>query len=79
MNEASLIIDNSNDKLFLKFSGEFTLYLISGFKKRIDGTNLSNVKSVDLDLSELILLDTASAIFINSLQKQFSKKTYQSF
>ncbi len=66
----SLGITHSHDKLSLKFSGEFTLYFITKHQKQINLINLSGVKVVELDLTELSFLDTAAAIFMDSLEKK---------
>ncbi len=70
----SLIITSSGSKLSLKFSGEFTLYTISKYQNQIDTINFNDTQSVVLDFTELSYLDTASAIFINSLERKFLDK-----
>ena len=71
MNKSHLTITSSGNKLFLKFSGEFTLYDISKYKNQINDVNLSQTKSLDLDLEELLFIDTAASLYISNIQKEF--------
>ena len=73
MDNSKLVISNLEDELFLSFSGELTLYDIAGCQKIIDEAIIS-AKSVVVDLSDVIFIDTAAAIFIYKLQDSFSSK-----
>ena len=70
----SLHISTIDDKLFLKFSGEFSVYSIASSQQQIDLLNLQKVHALELDLQELSYLDTAAAIFLNSLEREFATK-----
>ncbi|MDD5400307.1 MAG: MlaE family lipid ABC transporter permease subunit [Sulfurimonas sp.] len=72
MNNSSLDIVLTGDKLSLKFKGELTLYNLTKHKKRTDSLDLSKVRSVVIDLLELTFLDSAASIFINNLQNRLS-------
>ncbi len=74
MVKSHLEITLQNTELSIKFYGKFDLYLISKYEKQISDFKLTNVKTVNLDMSNLEFLDTASAIFINSLEKDFLSK-----
>jgi phospholipid/cholesterol/gamma-HCH transport system permease protein len=72
-------MDNLNitfldNKLSLRFSGEFNLYLISSYEKQLDEISFTGVREIDIDLDMAKLFDTAAAIFINNLQEMFSVK-----
>jgi phospholipid/cholesterol/gamma-HCH transport system permease protein len=67
MNNSSLNIITTDNKLSLKFQGEFDLYTVSTYEKQLKMLNFSKFKSIDIDLSQTELFDTAAAIFINSL------------
>lgn len=71
MNNLSLQTDFSNDKLTLRFQGEFTLYQINKYQIEIDTINFSEVKQIIIDLSKLTFIDTASAIYLTNLQDKF--------
>lgn len=58
----------------MKFSGEFTLYTVTSYKKKIDGIDFSQVRKVDFDLEDVVYFDTAASIFINSLIQKFTQK-----
>ncbi|MDD5372074.1 MAG: MlaE family lipid ABC transporter permease subunit [Sulfurimonas sp.] len=72
MNNSSLDIILIGDKLSLKFKGELTLYNLTKHKKRTDSLDLSKVRNIVIDLSELSFLDSAASIFINNLQNRLS-------
>jgi phospholipid/cholesterol/gamma-HCH transport system permease protein len=67
MDKSSLIVTANGDKLSLKFLGEFTLFIVSKYSKQIEEFDFSQTKEVFLDLKELLFLDTAAALYINSL------------
>ncbi|MBL0707670.1 MAG: ABC transporter permease [Sulfurimonas sp.] len=54
----------------MKFSGEFTLYLINSYEKKLDKIDVTNIKSIEINLKDLVYFDTASSIFINSFIKK---------
>nr|WP_321267984.1 ABC transporter permease [uncultured Sulfurimonas sp.] len=58
----------------MKFSGEFTLYTITSYQKKIDKIDFSKVKEVEIDLEDVVYFDTAASIFINSLRNEFTQK-----
>jgi phospholipid/cholesterol/gamma-HCH transport system permease protein len=62
----------------LKFSGEFTLYTITSYQKKIDKINFSKVKEVDFDLEDVVYFDTTASIFINSLIQKLTQKNINS-
>lgn len=67
-----------DDKLSLKFSGEFTLYTVTSSQAKIDKIDFSKVRKVDFDLENVVYFDTAASIFINSTIKAFDKKNISS-
>ena len=67
-----------DDKLSLKFSGEFTLYTVTSSQTKIDKIDFSKVRKVDFDLENVVYFDTAASIFINSTIKAFDKKNISS-
>ena len=58
----------------MKFSGEFTLYTVTSYQKKIDKINFSKISSVDFDLEDVVYFDTAASIFINSLIQKMEQK-----
>ena len=66
MKNTTLNIINTEDKLTLTFSGKLTLYDVSTLQKLLNKTNLKN-RTIELDLTQLIYLDTAGAIFLNTM------------
>ena len=71
MNKSHLTSSFFENRLSLKFSGEFTLYEISKYKTQIDNLDLSQIKNLELDLENLLYIDTAASIYINNFQKEF--------
>ncbi|MEA2091102.1 MAG: STAS domain-containing protein, partial [Campylobacterota bacterium] len=67
-----------DDKLSLKFSGEFTLYTVDSYQKNIDKIDFSDVCSIEFDLEDVVYFDTAASIFINSLIQKFKQKNIKS-
>lgn len=78
MNLSSLNITQTNSELSLNFSGEFDIYSISKYQKRIEMVDFTRVKSVTIDLASLELLDTAASLYINNLEKTLKSKKIQS-
>lgn len=74
MENSSLNITHTSDKFSLHFFGEFTLFIVSKYKKQIDKLDFSKAKEVFLDLEGLVFLDTAAALFINSLLNELDSK-----
>jgi len=62
----------------LKFSGEFTLYTVTSYQKKIDKIDLSDVIEVDFDLEDVVYFDTAASIFINLLIDKLAQKKISS-
>ena len=65
-----LDITRKNSELTLDFQGEFSLYRISEYKKKIDSLNFSPDKTVELNINGLTYLDTSASIYLNSLIKK---------
>jgi len=74
MKNSSLKVVYTDSNLFLKFIGEVTLHNISQYQKQLDAINFLNVKSIVLDLDNLLFIDTAAGLFIASLEKEFILK-----
>jgi phospholipid/cholesterol/gamma-HCH transport system permease protein len=74
MHDSSLDILYIDNKLFLKFKGELTLYNLTKYEKRVNTADLSKVHSVVIDLTQLHFLDSAASIFIYNLQEQLLSK-----
>ena len=70
MNQSYLKIISKDGELSLNFFGEFDLYKIAIFENQIDKIDLSKIKILNLNFTKLTFLDTAAAIFINTLQKK---------
>jgi len=67
MNKATLNIIKIEDKLTLEYSGMLTLYEITKLQKQLDAFNLQSFK-IEINLQKLSYLDTAGALFLNSLK-----------
>ncbi len=78
MNLSSLNIQIIDKRLTLIFSGEFTLYQITKYQKFIDTLSFSTIEHVEIDLTQLELLDTASSLFLNNLEKNLKAKNIES-
>ncbi|MEA2099432.1 MAG: ABC transporter permease [Campylobacterota bacterium] len=74
MKENSLILNIADSKLSIDFFGEFNLYNISNYEKQINQVNFSKIKILYLNFSKLTFLDSAAAIYIDSLEKQLLSK-----
>jgi len=71
------VIKNSSKnttKLSLQLRGEFSLYNVKKYEKALRKQNLSGVKEVEIDLSSVEYFDTASALFLVDLQKEYKKR-----
>ncbi|WP_373034757.1 MlaE family ABC transporter permease [Sulfurimonas sp.] len=60
------------------FSGEFTLYTVTSYQKKIDGIDLSQVREIDFDLNNVVYFDTTASIFINTLIGELAQKNITS-
>jgi phospholipid/cholesterol/gamma-HCH transport system permease protein len=65
--ENKLFIETSNKKLELFFYGELTLYTLSEYEKLIAKLTFEETQSVVVDLQEVTFLDTAGALFLESI------------
>ncbi|MBU0721395.1 ABC transporter permease [bacterium] len=74
MENHSLLISYSDNKLSLKLKGEFNLYIISKYQQQIEKIDFTNIKYLHIDLDALLFLDTATAIWINNLISTLSKQ-----
>lgn len=74
MNKNYLTLDYIDTKLSINFFGEFNLYNVPQHEKQLEKIEFSKIKIVSLDFSELVFLDTAAAIFIDSLEKELLAK-----
>jgi len=70
MNQNYLNIISKDTELSLNFFGEFNLYKITAFEKQINEIDLSKIKTLNLNFTKLTFLDTAAAIFINTLKQK---------
>jgi len=77
MLNSDLKIELSDNELSIVFYGKFDLYLVSSYQKQINSVSVHNLKTVNLDFSNLDFLDTAGAIFLNNLQDDFLSKDKQ--
>ncbi|DAB31132.1 MAG TPA: ABC transporter permease [Sulfurimonas sp. UBA12504] len=69
--KSTLKISQIDGALSLKFSGEMTVYTLSKNQESIDKIALSNLKHVDIDLSDATFFDTAAALFVKKVEKHF--------
>ncbi len=74
MNNSSLDISFSDNKLLLKFREELNLYTLTNFQKQIDILNLSQIDFIEIDLRNVVSMDTAAAIFIYNLENKYADK-----
>ncbi len=74
MDKTALNITYSGNKLFLKYVGELNLYTIASLQKKSDKLNIENISFLEIDLRDINSLDTAAAIYINSLQSFSTNK-----
>jgi len=74
MKKDYLTVDSIDTKLSIKFFGEFNLYNISEYENRLDKIELTKIKTIILDFTELTFLDSAGAIFIDNLENEFLSK-----
>lgn len=77
MTQSSLETLHVDNTLSLKFKGELTIYNLSSYQTTIDKLNLSDIKSVSINLEDLFFLDSASSIFIYKLEKKLFHKNIQ--
>jgi len=74
MSSSSLEIALDPNKLSLSFFGEFTIYKVNTYQKKINSINLKSMKSVTIDLTQLKFLDSAGSIFLYNFQKRLTEK-----
>ena len=74
MDNPSLDIAYSDNRLSLLFGGELTLHNISKIQKKIKTLQLNNKKNIILDLTKVTLLDSAAAIFFYNFQKRLESE-----
>ncbi len=67
-----LSIKKEDSNIYLEFVGELNLYKITICENQLNKTDFSQIKKIYIDLGKLSFIDTAGALFINSLQKDFS-------
>jgi phospholipid/cholesterol/gamma-HCH transport system permease protein len=67
-------IEHKGNSLLLKFQGEMNLHNITRYEKKLQASNRSSVENITIDLEEVSYLDTAAAIFIYNIKKEFSLK-----
>ncbi|MCW8953342.1 MAG: MlaE family lipid ABC transporter permease subunit [Sulfurimonas sp.] len=77
MNTSLLDISHVDGKLYLKFSGELTLYNLTSSQAKIDTIDFSKEKIVVIDLMNLRFLDSGASIFIYKLRKKLSSQNIQ--
>lgn len=77
MNNSSFDIVHVDSKLSLKFGGEFTVYNVQKYQKKIDAIDIKNINSVEIDFLNLLFLDSAAAIFIYKLQNKLHSNNIQ--
>jgi len=65
-------IDLQNNKLFLSFGGELTLYTIAKIEKELQQIKKYAFKEIILDGTDIQYLDTAGALFLYELEKKFT-------
>ncbi|QSZ41169.1 MlaE family lipid ABC transporter permease subunit [Sulfurimonas aquatica] len=66
-----LILQHSDEKLSILFSGELTLYTIANYQKQLENSSLEIRDNIVLDLKEVSFIDTAGALFLNKLEKKY--------
>lgn len=74
MQQARIEISHKGHELSISFLGEFDLYHISDLESKIKQYDLNTFDRVTLDLSQTHSIDTAAALFLHKLQKDFSQK-----
>lgn len=73
MNNLNLIIDSVSKTLSLNFFGEFTLYSVSSYEKKIQNAGCDKYKNIEINLNNITYLDTAAAIYINNFLDNLKK------
>jgi len=67
------LIDLHDTKLSLRFKGELSLYTIADIESELQQIQTYVFKKMLIDCSTLVSLDTAGAIFLYDLQKDYEK------
>ncbi len=68
------LINLQNDKLFITFKGELTLHTVAKIEKELAQVKRYSFNALQLDFKNVTFLDTAGALFIYKLEKNFTKK-----
>mgnify|MGYP002713151952 CR=1 FL=1 len=71
--DAKLDITHSGNELTFIFRGEFSLYNISGYEKKINTLDLSSYTHINIDINTLTYLDTSASIFLNIFMQKLNK------
>lgn len=74
MKTRTLQIDYQQNRLLIRFEGEFDLYSVAECKQKLDQLNTSDVATVIIDLKELDFIDTAAALFLYNFYEDQLKK-----
>jgi len=74
MINTTLQIIETKEKLTLKFKGKLTLYAISKHQQIIEKIALTNINSIEINIEEVLSIDTAVAIFLHQLSSKFQDK-----
>lgn len=74
MGGVSITLTSSADALTFMLSGSLTLASLGDFEKRLLHHKYASVKIVHLELDDLEYIDTAAALFINTLKDEFRAK-----
>ena len=67
-------INRKDDRLFIAFDGELTLYTIAEIEKELSVIKTYSFTSLEIDCTPVTFLDTAGALFIYDLEQYFIKK-----
>ena len=71
MINTTLQIIKKESEITLYFRGELTLYTLQKNYKNIKKMDMSSIKKIDINLEEVNSIDTAVAIFLNNIYKDF--------
>ncbi len=73
MKKSSLNIITKDGVTFLEFSNKVTLYEIANYEKRLETTTITS-KKVQISLNNVTYLDTAGALFLQTIKRELSLK-----
>jgi len=68
------IIEAIDENLLLKLEGKMSLYEVAKYEKRVATLEVTAIKNITIDLTNLEELDTAGALFLFNIQKKFISK-----